>query len=87
MDAETNNLKENLTEGQREYDADLARTNIIGELMDLSSGALLPSNVDEIESGIRLVDRYHALWSALTDTDKFSPDEMWKIEKRVNKLN
>ena len=66
---------------------DLARTNIIGELMDLSSGALLPSNVDEIEIGNRLVDRYHSLWSALTDTDKFSPDEMWKIEKRVNKLN
>ena len=71
----------------REYDVDLARTNIIGELMDLSSGALLPSNVDEIEIGNRLVDRYHSLWSALTDTDKFSPDEMWKIEKRVNKLN
>ena len=23
-------------------------------------------------------------WSALTDTDKFNPDEMWKIEQRVN---
>ncbi len=23
----------------------------------------------------------------LTDTDKFNPDEMWKIEQRVNKLN
>ena len=87
VDAETGDLQVNLTEGQREYDVDLARTNIIGELMDLSSGALLPSNVDEIEIGNRLVDRYHSLWSALTDTDKFSPDEMWKIEKRVNKLN
>ena len=37
--------------------------------------------------GNRLVDRYHSLWSALTDTDKFNPDEMWKIEQRVNKLN
>lgn len=55
--------------------------------MDLSSGSLLPSGVDEIEIGNRLVDRYHSLWSALTDTDKFGPDEMWKIEKRVNKLN
>ena len=72
VDAETGDLQVNLTEGQREYDVDLARTNIIGELMDLSSGALLPSNVDEIEIGNRLVDRYHSLWSALTDTDKFS---------------
>ena len=55
--------------------------------MDLSYGKLLPGDVDEIEIGNRLVDRYHSLWSALTDTDKFKPDEMWKIEKRVNKLN
>ena len=87
VDAETGDLQVQLTDGQREYDIDLARTNIIGELMDLASGRLLPSDVDEIEVGNRLVDRYHSLWSALTDTDKFGPDEMWKIEQRVNKLN
>ena len=87
VDAETGDLHPALTDGQREYDIDLARTNIIGELMDLSSGMLLPDEVDEVEVGNRLVERYHSLWSTLTDTDKFSPDEMWKIEKRVNKLN
>ena len=87
VDAETGDLQVQLTDGQREYDIDLARTNIIGELMDLASGRLLPSDVDEIEVGNRLVDRYHSLWSTLTDTDKFGPDEMWKIEQRVNKLN
>ena len=87
VDAETGDLHISLTEGQREYDIDLARTNIIGELMDLSSGKLLPGDVDEVEVGNRLVERYHSLWSALTDTEKFGPDEMWKIEKRVNKLN
>ena len=87
VDAETGDLHVSLSEGQREYDIDLARTNIIGELMDLSSGALLPSEVDEVEVGNRLVERYHSLWSALTDVDSFSPDEMWKIEKRVNRLN
>ena len=46
--------------------------------MDLSSGALLPSDVDEVEVGNRLVERYHSLWSALTDVDSFSPDEMGK---------
>ena len=46
VDAETGDLQINLTEGQREYDVDLARTNIIGELMDLSSGSLLPSDVE-----------------------------------------
>lgn len=87
VDAETGDLHGQLTEGQREYDIDLARTNIIGELMDLSSGQLLPGEVDEISVGNRLVERYHSLWSALTDVDKFSPDEMWRIERRVNRLN
>ena len=87
VDAETGDLHASLTEGQREYDIDLARTNIIGELMDLSSGKLLPGNVDEVEVGNRLMERYRSLWSTLTDVDKFGPDEMWKIEKRINRLN
>jgi hypothetical protein len=53
VDAETGDLQIELTDGQREYDIDLARTNIIGELMDLSSGELLPPDVDEISIGNR----------------------------------
>ncbi|SCC80239.1 Lipopolysaccharide kinase (Kdo/WaaP) family protein [Bifidobacterium commune] len=87
VDAETGVLHTSLTVGQREYDMDLARTNIIGELMDLGSGKLLPDEVDEVAVGDRLLERYHSLWGALTDQDDFGPDEMWKIEKRINKLN
>ncbi|WP_314687296.1 DUF4032 domain-containing protein [uncultured Bifidobacterium sp.] len=87
VDAETGDLHASLTDGQREYDIDLARTNIIGELMDLNSGDLLPKGVDEVTVGNRLVDRYHSLWGALTDVEDFNPDEMWKIEKRINRLN
>lgn len=87
VDAETGALYTTLTDGQRSYDMDLARTNIIGELMDLSSGKLLPDEVDEVEVGDRLIERYDSLWSALTDEEDFGLDEMWKIEKRVNKLN
>src|SRR5699024_9060136 len=35
VDVETGSLHEQLSDGQRHYDLDLARTNIIGELMDL----------------------------------------------------
>ncbi|RBP99717.1 DUF4032 domain-containing protein [Bifidobacterium xylocopae] len=87
VDAETGALYPTLTDGQREYDIDLARTNIIGELMDLNSGDLLSPDVDEVSVGNRLAGRYHSLWSALTDEESFSPDEMWKIEKRVARLN
>lgn len=87
VDAETGALHTSLSPGQRNYDMDLARTNIIGELMDLSSGKLLPDEVDEVEVGNRLLERYDSLWNALTGEENFGPDEMWKIEKRVNKLN
>ncbi|AKV55738.1 putative lipopolysaccharide kinase [Bifidobacterium actinocoloniiforme DSM 22766] len=87
VDAETGALYPSLTDGQREYDIDLARTNIIGELMDLNSGDLLSPDVDEVAVGNRLAGRYRSLWAALTEAESFSPDEMWKIEQRVNKLN
>lgn len=87
VDAETGELYPSLTDGQREYDVELARTNIIGELMDLNCGNLLPDGVDEVEIGNRLSERYHSLWQALTGTTLFNPDEMWKIEKMVDNLN
>ena len=87
VDAETGSLYPRLTDGQRNYDLDLARTNIIGELMDLNSGNLLPSSVDEVEVGNRLVERYDMLWDTLTGTESFGTNEMWRIEKRVEKLN
>jgi len=43
VDAETGELHPELTPGQREYDVDLARTNIIGELMDLQAGGFFPA--------------------------------------------
>ncbi|CAM5389990.1 LPS kinase [Streptomyces purpurascens] len=55
VDAETGDLHPQLSVGQREYDLDLARVNISGELLDLeASGALHPS-VDPIEFGMEMV--------------------------------
>src|SRR5699024_4643739 len=48
VDAETGELHDSLTTGQREYDLEIARVNIIGELMDLQSGNLLVEDVDTI---------------------------------------
>ena len=68
VDAETGELyPEGLTDGKRLYDIDVARTNIIGELMDLQAGALLEPTVDTIEVGDRIVSRYTELWDVLTD--------------------
>ena len=87
VDAETGELYDHLTDGKREYDIDVARTNIIGELMDLQAGALLEPTVDTIEVGDRIVSRYTELWDVLTAKESFSMDERWRLRRRVEKLN
>src|SRR5659263_582373 len=61
VDAETGELHDSLTSGQRSYDLDLARTHIIGELMDLQAGGILDEQEDAIEVGNRIVQRYDCL--------------------------
>ncbi|MCS6712587.1 DUF4032 domain-containing protein [Brachybacterium sp. EF45031] len=88
VDAETGTLEERLSDGQRDYDLDLARTNIIGELMDLQAGDLIGEDTDVIEIGDHLVRRYRELWSALTARESFGADERgWRVSGRVEQLN
>ncbi|MFD6094479.1 DUF4032 domain-containing protein [Oerskovia sp. NPDC060338] len=87
VDAETGDLHRELSPGQRNYDVDLARTNIIGELMDLSAGELLDEDIDEILVGDALVARYNELWDALTNAESFASDERWRVAARIERLN
>ena len=87
VDVETGSLHEQLTTGQRHYDLDLARTNIIGELMDLQAGEMFDPEADPVEVGDDLISRYEELWDALTSRERFSADERWRVSERIEKLN
>ncbi|WP_114855999.1 DUF4032 domain-containing protein [Brachybacterium sp. YJGR34] len=87
VDVETGSLYEKLTVGQRHYDLDLARTNIIGELMDLQAGEMFDPEADPVLTGDDLVSRYTELWEALTSKERFSADERWRVSARIEKLN
>lgn len=87
VDAETGELHENLSNGKREYDIDVARTNIIGELMDLQSGEMLDENADVVAHGDRLYERYTTLWGELTRVDSFASNERWRVDDRIYRLN
>ena len=87
VDAETGDLHRELSPGQRSYDVDLARTNIIGELMDLAAGEILDEDIDEILVGDALVARYEELWEALTNAETFASDERWRVAARIERLN
>jgi len=87
VDAETGDLHQTLTEGQRGYDLEIARVNIIGELMDLEAGDLLESGVDTIAVGDRLVERYDELWGILTGSESFGASDRWRVAARIERLN
>ena len=87
VDAETGDLHATLTKGQRSYDLEVARVNIIGELMDLEAGDFLEEGVDTVAIGTRLVERYTELWDALTGAQYLESAERWRVAARVEALN
>lgn len=87
VDAETGELHEALTDGQRAYDLDLARTNIIGEMFDLDAQEHLHESVDPVTVADRLLTRYVELWDALTETEAFTSNIPLHIAERVRALN
>ena len=58
VDAETGELHEQLSRGQREYDLELARVNIAGELMDLQAGELLEDDVEPLQISEHTLERH-----------------------------
>ena len=87
VDAETGDLHENLTDGQRDYDLELARTNIIGEMFDLEAQDGLDENVDPIAVADRLEERYRGLWRTLTKSATLTSNIPLEIANRVTQLN
>jgi Domain of unknown function (DUF4032)/Lipopolysaccharide kinase (Kdo/WaaP) family len=87
VDAETGDLHDRLSDGQRAYDLEVARVNIIGELMDLQAGELLEEETDVVAIGAALVERYEELWTALTDEESFYAGDRWRVAARIERLN
>ena len=69
VDAETAEHRDLLSDGRRLDDLSRARTNVIGELMDLQAGELLVDTADPVEVGDTIATRYTALWAALTEPE------------------
>lgn len=87
VDAETGDLHDKLSDGQRSYDLEVARVNIIGELMDLQAGEFLEEDVDAVAIGDALAERYGELWRALTESESFTFGDRWRVQARIDRLN
>ncbi|WP_328551877.1 MULTISPECIES: DUF4032 domain-containing protein [unclassified Streptomyces] len=87
VDAETGELHPRLSTGQRDYDLDLARVNISGELLDLEAAGALHPSVDPIEFGREICARYRGLWEELTRTSVYPAGKYHYIDRRIRRLN
>jgi hypothetical protein len=88
VDAETSEQHPALSDGQRDWDVELAAERVAGEMLDLQAGGLLPADVDPIESGEKLLRRYKRLWDELTREEVLRPDEQrYRIAERLRRLN
>ncbi|WP_338749992.1 DUF4032 domain-containing protein [Janibacter alittae] len=87
VDAETGELHDTLSAGQREHDLDLAQVNIAGEMMDLAAAGLLPEGLDPIAVSHGIIERYRGLWQELTGDEWFEAGERWRVDERIRRLN
>ncbi len=88
VDAETSEQHPSLTDGQRQWDIDLATERIFGELLDLQAGDMLPAEVDPLEISDQLRQRYESLWQELNREEILKPEEQrYKIAERLHRLN
>ena len=87
VDAETGQLYDKLSNGQRENDLEIARVNIAGELLDLQAGGRLDEDLDAVEISNGIVAAYRSLWKELTGPEEFDQSERWRINRRVERLN
>ncbi len=87
VDAETGELKPSLSRQMREYDLTIATENVFAELLDLQASNSLAHEVQAQEIVAMLEERYHALWDELTAPEEFPAAELWRIERRVARLN
>jgi len=87
VDAETGELRPELSARQRDYDLTVGTENVFAELMDLQAADLLEQHIDPADVVERLTERYGALWDALTEVRTFGSDELWRIEQWSESLN
>lgn len=87
VDAETGELHDKLTDGQRHNDLQIMRTNVFGDFCDLAAGGLLDEALDPLELVETIESRYNELWDELTGVEEFSGNELHRIEGRVRRLN
>ena len=87
VDAETSEVHPVLSDGQREYDAEILVENVAFGLADLAAMQDAPDPDESIAAAERVRDRYRAVWAELHDEPILRAGDRQAIRARVRRLN
>jgi hypothetical protein len=87
VDAETGELHDLLSLGQRRHDLDIAEENVAGDLYDIQASGQLDEGVDPADITIDLRSRYINLWAEVVRDEVLPDPDRWYVDQRVNSLN
>jgi Domain of unknown function (DUF4032)/Lipopolysaccharide kinase (Kdo/WaaP) family len=87
VDAETGELHPRLSDGQRDYDLQIAEENVLGELLDVAAQQGEEDGDAAAALAAEIRARYERLWSELTAEEELRPGELGRFDARIRRLN
>jgi hypothetical protein len=87
IDAETSELHQTLSDGQRLEDIEIMKENLAGEMSDIA--AIREGSVDDADLGLGedIASRYETLWTELNAELVISREEGYRVRERISRLN
>ncbi|MBI1378715.1 MAG: DUF4032 domain-containing protein [Frankiales bacterium] len=87
VDAETGEIHDNLSAGQRLYDLETAELNLGGEMLDVEASGRLHPSIDPIAMARQVRERYESLWHEISAPETIGYGERHRLDARVRRLN
>lgn len=89
VDGETSEIHDQLSDGQREADLEIAIENVAGDLADMAalSGKSMDEIDDDFEAALSLRDRYERLWDVLHQDVTIEYDKRYLVDLRLQALH
>jgi len=87
VDAETSEVHERLSDGQRSHDLDIMEENVAGGLADLAAMMQQPLPLDVDQTGKEIRARYLRLWSEIQREVIVTPADTFTVQERIRTLN
>jgi len=87
IDAETVELHDQLSTGQRRDDLQIMETNVAGGMADIAVSQGRDLDSADLSLGTDIIRRYESLWNELKADPVVGPDERYLIRARIHRLN